>query len=97
MLPLQQTDVKDLSLLQTKWKSQLDPVLSNPSTNPGILKNIVLTTGSNVINHKLGQKMQGWVVADKDEPANIFRSSPLNNLTLTLTTDINVTVTLMVF
>lgn len=30
LLPLQQTDNKDLSILQTKWKAILDVILSNP-------------------------------------------------------------------
>ena len=97
LLPLQQTDLRDLSLLQTKWKSILDPVISNPMTNMTLLKNIVLTTGTNVINHHLGQMQQGWVIIDIQAAATIYRNAPFNSLTLSLSSSANVTVSLGVF
>lgn len=96
-LPLQQTDDKDLSLLQTKWKSQIDPVLANPMTDMSILKNVNLIAGSTVINHLLGRNQQGWVVIDIQAPATIYRSAQFNNLTLTLTSSAAVTVSIGVF
>jgi len=96
-LPLQLTKDKDLSLLQTKWKSQLDPVLANPMTNMSILKNVNLVIGVNVINHLLGRVQQGWVITDIQGAAQIYRSAEFNNLTLTLTSDAIVTVSIGVF
>jgi len=48
--------------MQQKWASQLDPVLKNPVTNPGLLQSVSLVSGANVVNHKLGQNLQGWIV-----------------------------------
>jgi hypothetical protein len=48
--------------MQSIWKEQIDPVLANPSNSTSILKNIALVTGANVVNHKLGAKLQGWYI-----------------------------------
>jgi hypothetical protein len=97
MLPLQKTNLLPLSLLQTQWKAQLDPVLNNPMTSMAILENVQLINGVTVINHRLGQKQQGWVLVDQQGPASIYRSAPLNDLTLTLTSSAAVTVSIGVF
>ena len=61
-LPLQQTNITDLSILQTKWKAQLDPLLAAPQVGGSILTQQKLVSGSNVLNHGLGQKLQGWYI-----------------------------------
>lgn len=96
-LPIFKTDNKDMMLLQTKWAAELNAVLKNPITNPILLKDVSLTTGTNVINHRLGQTLQGWFITDIDGTAAIYRSAPKNNLTLTLISSANVTVDLAVF
>lgn len=96
MLPVFQSDVKELTMLQTQWKSQLDPLLSDPFS-PKILENVVLKAGNNVINHKLGRNMQGWFITDIDTPAHIYRSAPFNNKTVTLTSTMGTTINLAVF
>ena len=96
-LPLQKTNILPLSLLQTQWKSQLDPVLANPITGMSILKDIDLIDGVNVINHKLGTIQQGWILVDQQGVASIYRSAPFNDLTLTLTSSASVTVSIGVF
>ena len=97
-LPLQKTDILPLSLIQTQWKAQLDPVLANPMTNMLILRDVVLVSGMNTINHKLGRMQQGWVLLDVQGPVNnLYRSAPFNNLTLTLTSTAGVTVSIGVF
>jgi hypothetical protein len=83
--------------LTTRWKSILDPVLSNSLNNCSILSNIPLVVGSNTINHKLGQMQQGWFIVDINGVASIYRSAPFNDLTLTLTSNAAVTVSLGVF
>jgi hypothetical protein len=97
-LPIQQTNILDLSLMQKTWSAQLNPVLSNPTTNPGLLT-AVLTTGTNVINHKLGQKMQGWKITDIDAAITVYRpdSAPFNDKTLTLVASGMATISLEVF
>lgn len=84
-------------LLQTAWAQQLNPIIQNPVVQSSILKNIPLTTGTNVINHKLGRQMQGWMVCDMNAAVTVYRSQPFNNLTLTLTSSGDATVSLVVF
>lgn len=92
-LPINLTD----SLQQTRWKSILDPLLANPLNNISILEDVSLVTGANTINHLLGRMMQGWLILDINGAATIYRSEPMNDITLTLTSSANVTVNLGVF
>lgn len=98
-LPLQKTDILPLSLLQSSWKSALDPVLANPTTNMSILKNVNLIVGTNVINHLLGQTMQGWQIVDIQGQVTYppYRNAPFNNLTLSIYSPSAVTVSIGVF
>jgi hypothetical protein len=96
-LPIQQTNILPLSLMQNTWAAQLNPVLSNPTTNPGILTGIILVSGVNVINHKLGRLMQGWKVTDINAAITLYRSAPFNSSTLTLTASGAATINLEVF
>lgn len=92
MLARFQTQDKDFQLLQSSWSSSLNPLLANPITGGVMLTGILLTSGVNTINHLLGRKMQGWVITDQNGAAAVYRSKPFNALTLTLTSDANVTV-----
>lgn len=83
--------------MQSNWASQLNPVLANPLTNVTILKNVALTSGTNIINHKLGQTPQGWFIVDTNAAINLYRSKPFNDLTLTLVSSASATVNLAVF
>ena len=96
-LPKFQSDNRDLQLLQSGWAQVLDPVLTNPSLKNLILKDIVLTTGANIINHRLGRTQQGWRIIDINGVATIYRSAAFNDLTLTLTASAGVTISLEVF
>ena len=84
-------------LAQNKWKSQIDPILSNPLNNISILHQVSLSIGDNVINHKLGQKQQGWIILDIDGASLIYRYAPFNNLTLTLHSSAAVNIILGVY
>lgn len=88
-----------LPTMQTRWKSDLDPMLSNPLNEISILKNVSLMTGDNTINHLLGRVMQGWFLIDLQGIATIYRpsTSPFNKLTLTLTSSADVTCSIGVF
>lgn len=96
-LPLFKTDVVDLTLLQNKWKSVLDPILKNPLNGVSILKNITLAIGSNKIPHLLDQTQVGWFITDINGIATVYRSQPLNAAYLYLTSSAVVTVSLGVF
>lgn len=86
-----------LQLIQTKWASELNPLLAKPLSKSLTLKDVKLINGVNTINHLLGRTQQGWIIADVDAIASIFRSQPYNDLTLTLTTNADCIVTLMVY
>lgn len=96
-LPLFQTPDQTLSLLQTRWKSVLDPVISEPFNSGLILSSVPLINGTTVINHTLGRMQQGWVLTDIQGVASIYREEAFNALTLTLTSSAAVTVDIFVF
>ena len=83
--------------MQTGWAQQLNPVISNPITQSVLLTDVPIRSGVNVINHTLGRMMQGWIVTDINGGAQIYRTKPLNSLTLTLTSDLAATISLLVF
>lgn len=97
MLTIFQTGSKDLTLLQTSWAAQINPVLAQPMSSGLLLKDVVLASGSTVVNHLLGRKLQGWFITDINGAATVYRSAAKNNLTLTLTSSAAVTVDLFVF
>lgn len=89
-----------LAMMQTKWASLIDPLLSLPTNNMSILKNVDLLVGSNVINHKLSQPLQGWTILRKRAPCNVYDTQDLNQtpqLTLNLTSDAVASVDIGVF
>lgn len=92
-----QTDHQPLSLMQSQWSTELNPLLKNPSLQNVVLKSVELANGTTVVNHKLGRLPQGWRIVDIDGAAQIYRSQDFNTLTLTLTSDAAVTVSLEVF
>lgn len=98
MLPLiQKANDANFLLMQTQWKAQLDPIISNPLVDGVLLRNISLINGVTVVNHLLGRKPLGWLIVDQDTGAMIYRSSPATALTLTLTSNSVTTVSIWVF
>lgn len=97
MLPIQIDPNKNLMMMQNRWSSQINPFLANPLNSVLVLKNVVLSTGDNVINHLLSRNQQGWFLADIQGSATIYRSAPFNDLTLTLNSSAGVTVNIGVF
>lgn len=96
LLPYFQSEDKNLSLLQTRWGSVLNKLLRNPIT-AGVFISSVLISGSNIINHRLGRKPQGYLIVDQDAAATFYRAAPFNELTLALNSSANVNVSLYVF
>lgn len=97
-LPYLQSAIDTLNELQNKWKSLLDPLLSAPQ--PKILTGIILISGTNVINHKLGRKLIGWSVIGKNGTASIYDAQQGNltpQFTLVLISNATVTINLEVF
>jgi hypothetical protein len=96
-LPYQYSTNKDLTLMQNKWISILNPVIAVPINSGVALLNVPLNVGVNVINTMLQRMTQGWFLTDLDAPATIYRSAPFNSLTLSLTSSATCTVSLWVY
>lgn len=87
-------------MMQTTWAQALDPVIANPLNSVLILKNQVLATGANVVNHKLGRKLEGWFLIRQRAAASIYDTQDTNQmpqLTLTLESSADVVVDIGVF
>lgn len=100
MLQIFHTNNKDFQLMQNAWSQQLNPLIESPLSQNIVLKNVKLTTGTNVINTLLGRKLQGWVITRLRGPANIYDNQDNNTspaLTLILISSADVTIDLMVF
>ena len=97
MLPIFKTDDLTVMLMQTKWKSEIDPVISLPVLNGNLLTDIDLILGTTIVNHKLSRKPQGWFITDINGAATVYRSQPFNDKNITLTASAAVTVNLWVF
>lgn len=96
-LPVMQSSLPELMMMQTRWVSQLNPLLALPTSQPSILKDIKVISGDNVINHLLGRTPQGWIVTDTDSAITLYRDKPFNNLTLTLHSSGAGVISLLVF
>lgn len=89
-----------LDQMATTWAQALNPVISNPLMSGQLLQPQVLIAGSNVINHKLGRKLAGWIQVGINGVANIYDTQASNQspqTTLNLVSDSNVTINLYVF
>lgn len=86
-----------LPLMQTKWASEIDPVLAFPPIKGTLLTNIPLINGVTIVNTLLGRKMQGWIITDQNAAAQIYRSAAMNDKTLQLTSNAAVTVSIWVY
>lgn len=95
-----QDDDRTFQLMQNSWAAILNPIINNPANQSVILKNVVLVTGDNTINHLLGRKLQGWKVIRQRASATLYDKQDANQmpaLTLVLNASANVTVDLEVF
>lgn len=87
-------------MVQTRWASILDPLTTNPLLQGIVLKQVQLTTGANVINHRLGRKLQGWLIVRLRAPASINDTQDGNTmpqLTLLLNSSADAVVDIYVY
>lgn len=98
-LPIFSSDTKDLVMLQTRWASQINPLLSNPIGQAYILKEVPLVIGNNTINHLQGRALNGYIVVGMHGAfAEIYDiPSTMPKLTLILNASAATTISLMVF
>ncbi len=86
--------------LQPKWATPLNNLLANPLTQGRLITGLALTTGTNVINHKLGHTLVGWMLVGLSASVTIYDTQASNQtpqLTLNLTSSGPATVSLWVF
>lgn len=90
----------NLEMLQTAWAAQLNPIIANPTLNNLVLKNLTLTAGTNVINHKLQRNLVGWKTTRVRASATFYDLQDTNqtpSLTLVLVASAPVVIDLEVF
>ena len=86
-----------LPMMTSQWATALDPVIKNQLIQGNLISNISLINGVTTINHLLGRKQIGYIITDIDAAAIIFRSQPLNDKTLTLTSNAICTISVWCF
>jgi hypothetical protein len=99
-LPIYQTNVRELSMMQTQWSSQLNPVLTTEIINGHLIPNVSLASGDNVINHLLGRNLIGWFTVGVNAAVTLYDKQATNNmsnLTLILHSSATCIVSLWVF
>lgn len=96
-LPIHLDSNKSLMLMQTTWSGPLNKLLANPLLDGFVIEDVALINGETTINHRLGRKMQGYIVTDLNASAIIYRSKPLNDKTLSLTSSASCVVNIYVY
>ncbi len=87
-------------LANPKWAATLNPIVANPLVSGLLLQNIKLVSGDNVVNHKLGAKLQGYIVVLNSAAVTFYDKqsvNPMPDLTLVLNASGATTVSLYVF
>lgn len=99
-LPIFSSEDPAVSLLQTRWASIIEPSINNPILAGNLLKNVELNNGLTQVNHKLGRKLQGWIITRQRGISAIHDqqdSNTMPELTLTLASSAGVNVDIYVF
>lgn len=99
-LPQFQSGDRNFQMLQNQWATAIDPVLVNPLVQGRLVQGVVLTAGDNVINHKLGRALIGWMIVRNNASVTFYDkqdSNAMANLTLVLNASGAATVSLWVF
>lgn len=91
---------RNLDQVQSNVAEILEPISAVPLTRGFILSGVVLASGDNHVNHKLGRALTGWFVVRKRAAADIYDKQDVNSspaLDLVLHATAAVTVDLFVF
>ena len=95
-----QDQLRIINNIQNNIEKTIDTIVSKNQNDSILLQNISLKTGDNIISHKLNKKITGWYIVRLRQPAIIYDTQDTNtqpNLTLLLTSDIDVIIDLLVF
>jgi hypothetical protein len=94
------TDDRILNQLQDNFAQKLNNILALPFLQGNFLDDVVLASGDNTINHKLGRDLVGWVITLQNASATIYDKQDSNTdiaNTLVLNSSAIATVTIYVF
>jgi len=96
-----QTKDVAINLIQDSLEKTLNPIFDNPLLSGQLLRNIVLQSGANTINHRLGRKLVGWFITrQRGNAANYYDTQDTNKLpalTLEITSSAAATVDIYVY
>ncbi len=88
----------DWELANPKWAATLNPILALPILSGNKIDNIVLLQGvPKVVNHLLQRMPQGFILLDNTSNSSIWRTAPFNDLTMTLESTFDNTISIWVF
>lgn len=100
-LPSFNTKINEFSLMQNSWATILQPIVNLPINSGRLIKDIVLASGTNTINHKLGRKLQGWIVTRMSgsfvQLYDLQNTNQMSDLTLILNSSAAGNIDLFVF
>jgi hypothetical protein len=91
----------DVVQLQDSVANALNPIIKKEIIDGQLLENLALATSQdNLIQHKLGRNLRGYIIVRKNALADVYEQPVPNNLTelqLNLHTTQTVTISLWVF
>lgn len=96
---IQHDDVR-INMMQDRILSVLNSVAVNPILDSDILTDVVLASGDNTINHKLGRKLNGWFLTRRNAATTVYDKQATNLIperTLVLNSSAIATVDIFVF
>jgi len=85
---------------QENTESALTPILRSKILDGVLLKNVSLNNGTTLVSHKLGRKIEGWIVVRQRSDARVWDDQDNNvnvSTTLKLQTSAAVEVDLWIF
>lgn len=81
-----------------KWASQLNPILAIPMLSGNQIDGINLAANKpQAINHLLQRKPLGWFLTDNNANAVIWKTAAFNDLTITLQSNADTSISFWVF
>jgi spore coat protein U-like protein len=95
--PFNYQNADSASNLQSNAQNTAIGALTNNPLNSGsLLDSVSLTAGSNSVSHKLGRKLQGYIICGQSAASNIYQESADTTI-LKLNSSAATNVTLFVF
>jgi hypothetical protein len=84
---------KDLEQVQSNISNTIAPVLKSLIVDGVLVKDIVLASGVNRVNHTLGRPPEGWIIVDRNSAATVFKTVPVAGTANTITDSSTISLT----